>query len=67
MRKLVSVAIASLLLSCPGFSQQIPKDVVLPVETRYLNSPSASQYPNSNSIFLSDDVRFTVSPDGTTQ
>jgi hypothetical protein len=67
MRRLVSVALGSLCLFTLASAQDIPKDVKLPSETRYLNSPSAGQYPESNALFLSDDVRFKVNPDGTTE
>lgn len=65
MRRLVAVALAGLSVSV--LAQEVPKDVALPTETRYLNSPSASQYPDANAVFLSDDVLFRVSPDGTTE
>ena len=67
MRRLVSVALAGLCLCSLAPAQDIPKDVALPTETRYLTSPSASQYPESNALFLSDDVLFKVSPDGSTE
>lgn len=67
LRRLVTVALAGMCLSALARSQEIPKDVALPTETRYLSSPSASQYPNSNAVFLSDEVIFKVNPDGTTE
>lgn len=67
MRKLVSVALVGLTLAHFATAQEIPKDAVLPVETKYLNSPSASQYPEANALFLSDAVNFRVSADGATE
>lgn len=67
MKRLVSVVLASLWLAPGlGLAQQIPKDALLPTETRYLNSPSASQYPGCNAVFLSDQVTFSVQPGGGT-
>ena len=67
MKRLVSAALVGLTLGQFALAQEIPKDVVLPVETKYLNSPSASQYPEANAIFLSDTVNFRVSADGSTE
>lgn len=67
MRRLVSVALASWCLGTLALAQDIPKDVKLPTENRYLNSPSASQYPESNALFLYDDVVFKVGSDGATE
>ena len=67
MKRLVSVALVALTLGQIAPAQDILKDAVLPVETKYLNSPTASQYPESNAIFLSDTVNFRVSADGATE
>lgn len=67
MRRLVTVALAGIWLGSLCGAQDIPKDVALPVEQRYLNSPSAGQFPKSNAVFLSDEVRFRVSADGSTE
>lgn len=67
MRRLVSAALAGWLWSCPAWGQNLPKDLQLPVDETYLKSPGASQYPEANAIFLSDDVTFEVQKDGSTQ
>lgn len=67
MKRLVSVALVALTLGQIAPAQDIPKDAVLPVESKYLNSPTASQYPESNAIFLSDVVNFRASADGATE
>lgn len=66
MRKLYSVALASLCLLAPLAAQEVPSDAALPKETRYLNSPGASQFPGADAAFLTDRVLFHVSPDGST-
>lgn len=67
MKRLVSVALVALTLGQFAPAQDLPKDAVLPVESKYLNSPGASQYPESNALFLSDVVHFRVSADGSTE
>jgi hypothetical protein len=67
MKRLVSMALVALTLGQIAPAQDILKDAVLPVETKYLNSPTASQYPESNAIFLNDAVTFRVSADGSTE
>ena len=67
MKRLVSVALVALTLGQFAPAQEIPKDTVLPVESKYLNSPTASHYPGANAIFLSDSVKFRVGTDGSTE
>lgn len=67
MKRLVSVALVALTLGQIAPAQDIPKDAVLPVESKYLNSPGPGQYPESNAIFLTDEVNFRVSADGSTE
>jgi hypothetical protein len=68
MKRLVSVALAGLCLTLgnPVRAQDIPKDAALPTDNTYVNTPGASQFPGANAVFLSDDVVFRVSPDGST-
>lgn len=65
MKKLVMVALAGLVLNSLAQAQDIPPGVTLPVTQQYVNSPSASQYPGANALYLSDDVTFHADADGT--